>query len=275
MIKDKPQRTDPAPIDSKLYDTDYFLKDCEGYREFTAPKRNFYPSKRLQKALEYTDVKSGMRVLDVGCGRGEALVWLAQQGAEVWGVDYAFAALHLSQAATQRMDVRLRSSCHLTAANARCLPFMPKSFDRVLMLDIVEHLYPWELRQAFLEVQRVIKPNGKFIIHTAPNLWYYQIGYPLFRYLEKLRGIQLPKNPRKRFSYHELMHVNEQSIWKLRHTLRQCGFHGRVWLAYFPVNSKLYPKWVVKLANLVQRIPLLQLIFRTHILAVAMKKDAA
>jgi SAM-dependent methyltransferase len=262
---------DPRPIDASLYDTAYFLSACEGYEEFVTTGGEFLSS-RLAKALAYADVQPGMRVLDVGCGRGESLVWLIRQGAEVWGVDYALAALHLSASAVQPTDPEVDRRHYLAAANARDLPFSSESFDRVLMLDIVEHLHPWELEQAFGEVRRVLKQDGKFIIHTAPNLWYYQFGYPLFRFLERLRGVQLPRDPRQRFRYHGLMHVNEQSIWTLKRWLRQCGFRGQVWLAYLPINRPESSKQAAQLANLVQRLPLLRWVFRNHILAVATKR---
>lgn len=271
MSKRDSQMADPRPIDASLYDTDYFLNACEGYEEFATTGGELLSS-RLTKALAYADVQPGTRVLDVGCGRGESLIWLIRQSAEIWGVDYALAALHLSASAIQLAGLEADRRHYLAAANARDLPFSSESFDRVLMLDIVEHLHPWELEQAFAEVRRVLKQNGKFIIHTAPNLWYYQFGYPLFRFFERLRGVQLPRDPRKRFRYHELMHVNEQSIWTLKRWLRRCGFRGRVWLAYLPVNRQKSSGQAAQLANLVQRLPLLQWVFRNHILAIATKR---
>jgi ubiquinone/menaquinone biosynthesis C-methylase UbiE len=271
MSKSDSWEATPCPIDASLYDIDYFLSACEGYEEFAVTGRELLSS-RLAKALTYADVHPGMRVLDVGCGRGESLIWLVRQGAEIWGVDYAPAALHLSASAIRLADLGADHRYYLAAANARHLPFPPESFDRVLMLDIVEHLHPWELEQAFGEVRRVLKQNGKFIIHTAPNLWYYRFGYPLFRFFERLRGVQLPKNPRQRFRYHELMHVNEQSIWTLKRSLQQCGFRSQVWLAYLPINRQGLSGRAAQLADLVQQLPLLQWIFRNHILATATKR---
>jgi cyclopropane fatty-acyl-phospholipid synthase-like methyltransferase len=269
-MEDNSKVTNTVPTDSSLYDTDYFLSDCEGHAEFTiADELSF----RLQKALACIDVKSGMRVLDVGCGRGESLAWLTQQEVEAWGMDYALAALELSKVSIRRMDLGLRRRCHLTAGNARRLPFASETFDRILMLDIVEHLHHWELEQALLEIRRVIKLDGRLIIHTAPNIWYYQFGYPLFRCFERFRGVQLPRNPRERFPYHQSMHVNEQSIWSLKNTLRQCGFDGRVWLTHLSSYSETYPGWMMKIMDLVQRLPLLRLIFCTHILAVATRQS--
>lgn len=217
-------------VDPKVYDRDYFCGECEGYQEFIASKGQVL-SRRLAAALRLAEVQPGMRLLDVGCGRGESIIWLARRGAEVWGVDFAWEALHLAKAAIQSAGPEMGSRCVLLAANARCLPFPSDSFDLVLMLDIVEHLYPWELGQALGEAWRVLKRGGWLIVHTAPNLWYYKLGYPLYRLFERLRGVRLPQDPRDRFRYHRQVHVNEQSPASLAQALRQAGFQPRVWMA--------------------------------------------
>jgi len=222
------QATKPH-VDASLYDMAYFLNECEGHEEFLATGGRIL-SNRLATALAHADVRPGMRVLDVGCGRGESLIWTMRQGAEAWGLDYASEALRLARAAIQVAELEIERRYCLLAANARRLPFSPESFDRVLMLDIIEHLHPWELEQALGEVRRVLKQDGKLIVHTAPNLWYYQFGYPLFRLFERLRGVQLPRDPRQRFRYHQHVHVNEQSPRSLAQALRQAGFRPRVWL---------------------------------------------
>jgi ubiquinone/menaquinone biosynthesis C-methylase UbiE len=216
-------------VDASLYDEAYFLGECEGYAEFAATGGRVL-SRRLATALSRADVQPGMRVLDVGCGRGESLVWLMRRGAEAWGLDYATEALGLTTRAVQSAGLEEGVRYCLLAANARRLPFPPDSFDRVLMLDIVEHLQPWELEQALREVGRVLKRGGKLLVHTAPNRWYYQFGYPLFRLAERLRGVRLPRDPRQRFRYHQRVHVNEQSPRSLARALRQVGFRPRVWL---------------------------------------------
>ena len=223
--------TVPCPVDAAFYDVTYFLGECEGYQEFiTYGGRTL--SNRLATALRYADVRPGMRVLDIGCGRGEVLVWLRRQGAEAWGLDYAPDALRLTITTLAGADPgQTQSNVRVLAANARHLPFYPESFDHVLMLDIVEHLHPWELDLALREVWRVLKWDGKLLVHTAPNRWYYQFGYPLFRTFERLRGISLPKDPRQRFRSHQYVHVNEQSPRSLARSLQQAGFQPQIWLA--------------------------------------------
>jgi SAM-dependent methyltransferase len=216
-------------VDASLYGADYFLHECEGYEEFAASDGHIL-SDRLATAVSYADVQPGMRVLDIGCGRGETLAWLMRQGVEACGVDYASEALRLARGVIQTANTEAKCSHSLIAANACRLPFSSGSFDRALMLDIVEHLHPWELEQALDEVARVLRQDGKLIVHTAPNLWYYRYGYPFFRLFERFRGNRLPRDPRLRFRFHQHVHVNEQSPRSLAKALRHAGFRPRVWL---------------------------------------------
>ena len=83
-------------LPSTLYSKDYFLAACEGYQEFVESQGE-HLSRRLRQAFAVASVEPGMRVLDVGCGRGEILRHCAQLGADACGVDYAEVAVNLSQ----------------------------------------------------------------------------------------------------------------------------------------------------------------------------------
>jgi hypothetical protein len=62
-----------------------------------------------------------------------------------------------------------------------------------------------------------------------PNTWYYKIGYPIFRVVQRLRGKHMPVDPRERWGYKEV-HVNEQNLILLGRELRESGFRAKVWL---------------------------------------------
>lgn len=215
----------PEPVPAELYDRDYFT-DVEGYQVFEA-SGGAAASRRLQIALEIGEVRPGHWVLDVGCGRGEVLIQAAQGGAVALGIDYSAAGVEIAR---QAIAARQTATAGIYQANGKALPFPDKTFDRVFLLDLVEHLHPWELDMALAEVRRVLRPGGRCIIHTMPNLWYYRFGYPLYRFLRRLQGERLPANPRHRFRYHAVMHVNEQDLLRLQRTLRRAGFAARVWV---------------------------------------------
>jgi 2-polyprenyl-3-methyl-5-hydroxy-6-metoxy-1,4-benzoquinol methylase len=215
-----PKTEKEAGVPSGTYSREYFLTECDGHEEY---QQGRLPS-RLHAALSLAGDLAGKRVLDVGCGRGEVVLYCLRQGAEACGVDYSADALLLArQGAGDEPG-------HYQRADARQLPFQSGTFDVALMLDIVEHLYPAELAQALADVHRVLKPGGILIVHTMPNLWYYRFGYPLFRWVQRLRGKDLPRDPRARWQFVSAVHVNEQTPLTLRRALKEAGFTARVWL---------------------------------------------
>jgi predicted SAM-dependent methyltransferase len=151
------------------------------------------------------------------------------------------------------------------------LPFVAGSFDRAVMADIVEHLYPEELSKALSEAHRVLASDGQLIVHTMPNIWYYRVGYPVYRLFEFLRGKRLPKDPRQRWRYADV-HVNEQSIRTLKRALRAAGFRAHVWVKDYRTYSSA-PGLVRAMMLTVTRAPLLRFIFCDDIFAVASKEE--
>jgi ubiquinone/menaquinone biosynthesis C-methylase UbiE len=226
------------PVPSTLYTEEYFRTACEGYDEFNTSEGE-HLSRRLKAAFELAEVTPGMRVLDVGCGRGEILRHCAQLGADAYGIDYAAVAVQMSQRVIEPLNGVVPGKTAVGQADAKKLPFPTGAFDRVLLFDVVEHLHPWELQQALREVHRVLKPEGRVIIHTAPNIWYDRYAYPLVRLVRTLmgQGARYPKDPRQFLvDVNEHVHVNEQSILSMHRALRQAGFSGKVWLDSPPQN---------------------------------------
>lgn len=212
-----------------MYTHDYFETCCHGHEEFHASRGKHLPL-RLQIPLELAEVRAGMTVVDIGCGRGEIAYHCASAGAMVYGMDYAEEALGIADEMVCAVAAQeVREKIRLLRANARQLPFEEATADRIFMLDVVEHLYPHELEEALQEAYRVLRPTGRLIVHTMPNLWYYRFGYPLYRAVQRLRGERLPANPRARWDYSHV-HVNEQTPTTLHRALRAAGLETRVWL---------------------------------------------
>ncbi|MGQ0602196.1 MAG: methyltransferase domain-containing protein [Anaerolineales bacterium] len=230
--------SDKPSLPPDLYTEEYFLHACEGYEEFTETQGERL-SRRLSAAFEIAVVRSGMRVLDLGCGRGEIVRHCARLGADAFGVDYAPVALKLARELIAG-DAEVKGKMGLGRSDAKQLPFPNNFFDRVLIFDVVEHLFPWELDFCLTEVRRTLKPGGAAIIHTAPNVWYDRYAYPLVRAVRMLmgQGAQYPQNPRLlNVAANADVHVNEQSQFSLAHTLRRNGFRQvKAWLDSPPQN---------------------------------------
>ena len=271
--REKMGEDEAKSLPSTLYTEEYFLTACEGYDEFLSSEGEQL-SRRLHEAFAVAEVRPGMRVLDVGCGRGEILRHCMRLGVEAHGIDYAEVATLMSRdviAAQRRNGAPSRAG--VCRADAKFLPYPSGYFDRVLMFDVVEHLYPWELHQALLEVQRILKPTGRFIVHTAPNRWYDQYAYPWVRRFRSLlgQGDRYPADPRAITPVNQHVHVNEQDMLSMRRVLSGAGFEAKVWLDS-PPQAGGESLFVDGLRWLAFNVPPLRWFFEREVFAVARKK---
>jgi ubiquinone/menaquinone biosynthesis C-methylase UbiE len=270
------QKNRQTPVSPEMYTEEYFRTACEGFDEFNETEGERL-SRRLSAAFALAEVSPGMKVLDVGCGRGEIVRHCARLGADAFGVDYAPVAMQLAQQALDGLDETTTGKTGIAQADAKILPFADASFDRVLMFDIVEHLHPWELDQALGEVQRVLKDDGRLIIHTAPNVWYDRYAYPVVRRVRLLTGGDpaiYPEDPRQFLVGHNThVHVNEQSMWSLSRVLKRNGFDGKVWLESPPQNRN-ENLILAGLRKLAFGTPPLRWFFEREVFAVALKSRA-
>lgn len=110
----------------------------------------------LDELLEAFDCRDA---LDVGCGGGSLLAWLSRRAAHVTGVDTAREMRLLSRARTHAAGL---SRCTVRAADLHALPFDARSFDLVL-LDEVLGPSPAPVT-ALRESARVLRPDGRLVI---------------------------------------------------------------------------------------------------------------
>jgi cyclopropane fatty-acyl-phospholipid synthase-like methyltransferase len=265
------------PLPSTLYTEEYFLTACEGYDVFIESEGR-HLSRRLTDAFAVAEVQPGMRLLDVGCGRGEILRHCLRLGIEAYGLDYAEAATRMSRdVILNEFEGEAQSGrVGVCRADAKRLPFPDSYFDRVLMFDVVEHLHPWELHQTMLEIHRVLSVDGRFIIHTAPNRWYDAYAYPLVRLVRTIlgQGADYPKDPRAITPVNQDVHVNEQDLLSMRRALNDAGFQGKVWLDSPPQNRQ-ENLVMAGLRRIAFDLPPFRWFFERELFAVAWKKQSA
>lgn len=99
----------------------------------------------------------GQRLLDVGCGNGDAAVQLATRfGLRVTGADIDPAQISIAvDASPDAADVRF------VVADATHLPFAEAEFDLVHTNKTTHHVRDWEA--ALGEMTRVLKPGGHLV----------------------------------------------------------------------------------------------------------------
>ncbi len=79
------------------------------------------------------DLRSGMRVLDLGCGRGSSSIFLRREfGVQVWATDLWFSARENFE---RIRDAGVDDGVFPLHADAHSLPFAPEFFDAIVCLD--------------------------------------------------------------------------------------------------------------------------------------------
>ena len=126
---------------------------------FTETRRTAWPAvERFCRASPDVDL-----AVDLGCGNGRHLSLLAAVATQVVGVD-------LTRALLRRADTHAA----LVEADARAVPLLGQSVDRLLVIAMVHHLQTTGRQQVYAECARLLSPAGRGLI----SVW--AVDHPRF-----------------------------------------------------------------------------------------------
>jgi ubiquinone/menaquinone biosynthesis C-methylase UbiE len=130
-----------------------------------------------QLVLQGLTIAPETKILDLCCGSGQTTQFLVQYSKDVTGLDASARSLDRA-----RKNV---PSANYVEALAEEMPFADGQFDLVHTSVAMHEMRPVQLRQIFLEVYRVLKPGGLFILidfHAPTNLVFWP-GLAVFLWL--------------------------------------------------------------------------------------------
>lgn len=263
------------------YDRDYYLGDCEGYRQFLRT-RGRKPSRRIAKCIHVLNVKPGERVLDIGCGRGEIALHAAYTGAEVIAVDASPEALKLLDEARREWNDRdlpgqyQSMAIRLLCAPAQHLPVDSDWADAIVLSDVIEHIPRPEIPLVIAECHRVLRSGGRMVIHTQPNRILVDYTVPILSRVSWLWGVPLPRDLRIEMTEGSgrEYHPSEQSRRELDRSLRRASFSvDDLWLeGSYPIHRILGDTfWKQAVLHRFRRSRILKELLASQIFAVARK----
>ena len=114
----------------------------------------------LASAME---LRPGMRVLDLGCGRAASSILLRREfGVEVWATDLWFSA---SENLRRIRDAGVEDGVFPIRADARSLPFASEFFDAIVCMD--SYVYYGTDDLYLSNLARFVKPGGRIGIAGA------------------------------------------------------------------------------------------------------------
>ncbi len=101
-------------------------------------------------------------ILDIGCGRGEFLQLLQEEGKRAEGIDISLSMLQAAQ--EKGLD------CRKTDALENLREREDQSLGGIFSAQVIEHLQPDYLRDLVLEAFRVLKPGTPIVLETVNPL---------------------------------------------------------------------------------------------------------
>jgi SAM-dependent methyltransferase len=109
------------------------------------------------------DLRPGMRVLDLGCGRATSSIFLRREfGVQVWATDLWFS---VSENIERLRDAGVEDGVFPIHADARSLPFAAEFFDAIVSIDSFYYYGTDDLYLNYLA--RFVKPGGPIGIAGA------------------------------------------------------------------------------------------------------------
>src|SRR5438105_13592855 len=152
------------PLDERLV-SDQFPRASQYHPEWVLANasggaNSLWLTEWLAAAL---DLRPGMRVLDLGCGRASSSIFLRREfGVQVWATDLWFSAAENIQ---RIRDAGVEDGVFAIHADARSLPFAPGFFDAILCMDSFYYYGTDDLYLIYLA--QLVRPKGLTVISGA------------------------------------------------------------------------------------------------------------
>lgn len=135
---------------------------------------------------EALDLRPGMRVLDLGCGRALSSIFLGREfGVQIWATDLWFSA---SENVQRVRDAGVADCVFPIRVDARSLPFSEEFFDAVVSIDSFMYFGTDDLYLNYLA--RFVKPGGPVGIAQAGFM--SEIDGPVPEHLAEWWAAEMP-----------------------------------------------------------------------------------
>ncbi len=148
-----------------------------------------------------------------------------RRGARVTALDYSASDLKDVAAVAGAMidtgEVSYEQWAGVVNADALDLPFPDGTFDRVIVSEVLEHV--WDDERTLSEIARVLRPGGR-IAATVPTRWPERVSWALNWHYHDTPGGHV-----RIYRQHELELKLERSGFYLRGSHHAHAFHSPYW----------------------------------------------
>jgi ubiquinone/menaquinone biosynthesis C-methylase UbiE len=115
------------------------------------------PQENMAEVVKLFKKKEVKKILDLGCGTGRHLIYLAKNKFDVYGIDIAEEGISQSRkwlkSEGQKANLKIGSMYEK-------LPYKDNYFDAIVSIQALHHERIINVRKAIKEVERILKPGG-------------------------------------------------------------------------------------------------------------------
>lgn len=168
----------------EFYDTEAASYDRSRYENKSGLRMDRFHKLVLDKILA-AECSQKDNVLELGCGTGRLLPFMAKRAESLTGIDVSSGMLDVAR--RRNKDCGL-NNVRLIPGNAADMPFPDNHFDMVYSVLVINLIKDY--KRVFCEVRRIIKNGGVFLL-SVPNIAsiYFPAGFIVNR-----RGKAFGKN---------------------------------------------------------------------------------
>lgn len=157
----------------------------------------YYPYLNTDQFINWSELHD-QKVLEIGLGYGSVGRRVAASGAQYIGIDISLGPVSFLR---ETLDGMNSQNANVGQASAIELPFADNSFDQVISIGCLHHT--GNMRSAFSECHRVLKPNGELLVMV-----YYAFSYK--RWLTAPRSTWQRFRRKSAFDFQQETKVNER-----------------------------------------------------------------
>ena len=128
---------------------------------------------------ELKGLNKNAKVLEAGCGFGQWVFWMVEQGYQAVGIDLSPKAIRTAKDYIRKNKIK---NCEFIEGDVRRMPIEDNYFDIIYSFGLIEHFHKPEI--ILNEFKRVLKPGGKIFL-SMPNQY---SGHTLTRIILKMIG---------------------------------------------------------------------------------------
>ena len=179
---------------------------------------------RVEAALRVIGV-SPKKILDFGCGAGDAAKCFVDHGHHVVGVDISASGIRVAKTKVPAANFELIDS-------ETQLPFPDESFDICFCTEVIEHLF--DVAGFIGEIHRLLAKDGLFLLTTPYHGWIKNLCIITFAFEKHFR----PTSGHIRFFSKRSMSQSLQSGDFRVERIHGIGRYWPVWKSMFVIARK-------------------------------------